>query len=160
MFDLNTNQPKPQYYALAAVIAQYRPASAATPPVSTPPSAATGTGGLVSLNKPVYCSQNNSGPGGPGGLVDGRYGDWAVWELASSSLPGWCAIAVGRGAARVLVSWVSDYTFDYISDQGLEPQDYTLAVSADSTNGADGTWRTIVTVQGNHARMREHLLPF
>jgi lysophospholipase L1-like esterase len=56
--------------------------------------------------------------------------------------------------------WNSDYTANYISASGLSPQDYSLAVSADSTDGADGTWRTVATVTGNHTRMREQLLPF
>jgi lysophospholipase L1-like esterase len=58
------------------------------------------------------------------------------------------------------MTWNSDYVFDYISDTGMEPQDYSISVSSDSTNGADGTWRTLVTVTDNHARIREHLLAF
>src|SRR5262249_39522811 len=74
--DLNTNHPTRQYYAWAALPPLSRPPSVPPPPVSAPPAAATSEGALVSLNKPAYCSQNNSGPGGPGVVVDGRYGDW------------------------------------------------------------------------------------
>jgi len=40
------------------------------------------------------------------------------------------------------------------------PQDYTLSVSANSTNGQDGDWRVVTSVTGNQARVREALVPF
>ncbi len=174
MFDLETLQPKPQYYAAAGVIEMLRPSSgtatAAVAPGVTSPISATaspnpggqnGTNGpLLSRGKPVNCSANNSGPQGADALVDGHYGNWAFWQLAASDLPGWCAIHIGAGPSRVLVEWVSDYNTDYVDDTGAGPQDYTLLVSGDSTNGSDGTWQSATVVAGNHARVREHLIPF
>ncbi len=38
------------------------------------------------------------------------------------------------------------------------PRDYELQVSADSTNGSDGTWQTVLTVTGNDRSQRTHKL--
>jgi len=109
----------------------------------------------------VYCAGNDAGAGGPEAIVNGHYGNWSFWRPSLSALPSWCAINVGAGPTRLLMTWDSDYTFDYISNQGgLGPQDYTISVSSNSTNGADGTWQTVVNVTNNLTRIREHLLPF
>ena len=167
MFDFETNQPKPQYYAMRNLIQLYRlsgtPVQAESAPVTalSPTTASvTHTGPLISRGKQIYCSGNDAGAGGLGASINGLYGDWLFWRPSFSALPSWCAIHVGAGPTRLLLTWDSDYTFDYISAKGLSPQDYSIAVSADSTNGANGTWRTVVTVTGNHTRVREHLLPF
>ncbi len=163
MFDLTTNQPKPQYYAIANVIKIYNPSPSSVHVVSAP-SAITASssthGALVSRGKPVYCAHNDAGAGGDTAIVSGHYGNWSFWRPSFAALPSWCAIKVGAGPTRLLMTWNSDYIFDYISNTGTTPQDYTVAVSADSTNGADGTWQTLATVTGNHARIREHLLTF
>ena len=164
MFNVETNQPKPQYYAMKNLIQLYRPSgtpnqavSTAVPPVAT---ALTHTGPLISRGKPVYCVGNDAGAGGLGALVNGHYGDWSFWRPSLAALPSWCAIHVGSGPTRLLLTWESDYSFDYIGAKGVGPQDYSIAVSADSTNGSDGTWKTVVRVTGNQTRVREHLLPF
>ena len=149
LLDVTSGQPKPQYTALRDLIRQYRPAAAVS-----------ANGALLSRGKPVVCSDNNTGAGGAEAIVSGRYGAWSFWQAGTSALPSWCAIRVGVGPSSVLLTWVSDYVFDYLSDTGLEPRDYTLSVSSNSTNGADGTWRTVATVTENTARGREHLLPF
>jgi lysophospholipase L1-like esterase len=164
MFNITTNQPKPQYYAIANVMKLYNPkatqSQTTTAPTTTVPSV-NQTGALLSRGKPVYCANNDAGIGGPGAIVNGHYGDWSFWRPSFSALPSWCAINVGAGATRLLMVWDSAYTFDYISNKnGLGPQDYTISVSANSTNGADGTWQTLVTVKGNLTRVREHLLAF
>ncbi len=164
MFNVTTNQPKPQYYAVKAVIQQYRTgqtttSAAQSTPTATPATAAA-TWPLISRDKPVYCSANNQGPGGPQAIVNGHYGNYSFWRTDLTALPSWCAIHVGAGPTQVLLTWDSDYIFDYISQNGMGPQDYTLSVSSNSTNGQDGTWKTLVSVVGNHTRIREHLLPF
>lgn len=163
MIDVTTNQPKPQYYAIANVIKAYNPAPTASLPASAPPTTGPSlskTGPLVSRGKPVYCTHNDAGAGGDNAIVSGHYGNWSFWRPSFAVLPSWCAIKVGTGPTRLLMTWSSDYVFDYISKTGTTPQDYTIAVSGNSTNGADGTWNTLVTVTGNHTRIREHLLPF
>lgn len=156
MFNIDTNQPKPQYFAIKTLIATYRTLSSSSSDLTT-----DGTSGpLISRGKPVFCSPNNDGPGGPQAIVDGHYGKWAFWHAAQSTLPSWCAIHLGTGPKRLLLIWASDYVFDYLNDYGSGPQNYTISVSSDSSNGADGTWQTVVTVVGNHTRAREHLLAF
>ncbi|MFI5272560.1 MAG: SGNH/GDSL hydrolase family protein, partial [Ktedonobacterales bacterium] len=156
MFDVASSQPKPQYYALAKLIQLYRPKALATAPAAP----VVATGELISRGAPVYCSANDTGPAGPGAIVDGHYGNWAFWNAKQDTLPSWCAVHLGSGPSRVLLVWEMDFATDYISNYGSMPCDYSVAVSGDSTNGADGTWQTIVSVQGNQTRVREHLLPF
>jgi lysophospholipase L1-like esterase len=64
----------------------------------------------------------------------------------------------------LLLVWNSSATSDYISPPagptyGL-PASYTIATSADSTDGSDGTWRQVVSVKGNTVRTRAHRFPF
>lgn len=163
MFDISNNQPKPQYYAIKDIIQQYHSTTTKNQTTQTPTpvfASSSNTGVLVSRGKPVYCSRNDAGAGGDSAIVNGRYGNWSFWRPSFSALPSWCAIHVGAGPQRLLLTWESDYVFDYMSQNGSGPQDYTIAVSADSTNGADGTWQTIATVTNNLTRVREHLLPF
>ncbi|MBX5458897.1 MAG: hypothetical protein IRZ31_18545 [Thermogemmatispora sp.] len=157
LFDVDTNAPRPQYYAMKNFIAQYYPSTTGG---SQPTPTQARASPLISAGKPVFCSANDDGPGGPAALVDGHYGNWAFWHGTQRSLPAWCAIHVGSGPSRLLLVWASDYVFDYLSDNGSAPRSYTLAVSANSTNGSDGSWKTLVTVSANRARNREHLLPF
>jgi lysophospholipase L1-like esterase len=160
LFDVHNNdQPKPQYYAIKAMIAQYRPSSGKS--AHTILSPVPGGGELVSRGRPVYCSTNNIGPGGVEAIVNGHYANQSFWRADLSSLPSWCAVHLNAGPTRLLLTWESDYYIsEYINDLGMSPQDYTISVSSDSTNGADGTWQTVVTVVGNHAHAREHLLKF
>jgi lysophospholipase L1-like esterase len=158
MFNIQNNQPKPQYFAIKALIQKYRPANVAIP--TTVPTIGGNPGPLISRGKPVFCSANDDGPGGAGAIVDGHYGNRAFWRAAQSTLPSWCAIHLGTGPDHLLLIWASDYVFDYTSNSGRSPQNYTISVSSDSTDGADGTWHTVVTVVGNHTRTREQLIPF
>ncbi|GAC1353803.1 MAG: hypothetical protein NVS4B12_04140 [Ktedonobacteraceae bacterium] len=163
MFDVTTNQPKPQYFALRDMIKQYNSSPINGHGVSTLTQESTSsanTSALVSRGKPVYCTNNDAGAGGPDAIVSGRYGAWSFWRPSSSVLPSSCAIHIGAGPTRLLMTWNSDYSFDYIDPKSLGPQDYTVAVSADSTNGTDGTWQTVVNVTDNHTRVREHLFSF
>jgi lysophospholipase L1-like esterase len=61
---------------------------------------------------------------------------------------------------EVALAWYSDYSYDYTDSTSLAPMNYTLAVSANSTNGSDGTWQTVTSILGNHARAREHRIEF
>ncbi len=163
MLDVSTLKPKPQYYAIAKLIAEYRPgghAPAATAIPATPRQSASTSSALLSVGKQAFCSANNGGPGGPDALVDGKHGNWAYWDARLSDLPSWCAIKVPQGPSRLLLVWEMDFTSDYITPQAATPRDYTISVSSNSSNGSDGTWRTVATVSGNETRVREHLIPF
>jgi lysophospholipase L1-like esterase len=158
MFNVDNNQAKPQYYALTSMIKQYKSASAAGASPTAPAKPASTP--LISQGATTTCSSNDSGPGEPAALTDGKFGDWGFWQLATNALPGWCALHFSVSASSVLLSWFSDYSFDYTDPTSLAPQDYIISVSADSTNGSDGTWHTVLTVLGNHARAREHMIGF
>ena len=54
----------------------------------------------------------------------------------------------------MLLSWTSSTTTTTASSFYGAPVDYRIETSADSTDGADGTWRTAVTVRGNPVRSR------
>jgi lysophospholipase L1-like esterase len=94
-------------------------------------------------------------------LVDGIYraGSWAG-GVPSEAAPAWAAIRIGPGPTRVLLSWTSSHNHDYRDLFYGAPVDYRIETSADSTDGANGTWRTAVTVRGNPVRSRAHAVDF
>lgn len=155
MFDVATGQPKPQFNALASLIRQYKPATAST---VGKPAAAGPT--LLSQAATATCTTNDTGPGEPMALLDGKFGNWGFWQLASGAMPGSCALHLKTKADSVILAWFSDYSFDLVDPTSMAPQDYDIAVSANSTNGTDGTWKMVAQVRGNHARAREHRIDF
>ncbi|HUZ00253.1 MAG TPA: GDSL-type esterase/lipase family protein [Thermomicrobiaceae bacterium] len=135
-----------------------------SPPVSAVPGTAEAAGPipaapLISRGRPVTAAP---GVDQPGGVADGHYCTYPAWR--ATSFPSWLAIDVGVGPSELLLSWNSGYTGDYTGDgshptYGI-PAAYTIQVSSDSTNGADGAWETVVDVHDNRERTREHLIPF
>jgi lysophospholipase L1-like esterase len=111
---------------------------------------------LVSRGRRVTASSP-----GARALVDGVYRD-RTWGggAPSEAAPAWAAIRVGPGPTRVLVSWTSSHNHDYRERFYGAPVDYRIETSADSTDGADGTWRTAVEVRGNPVRSRAHAVDF
>ncbi len=116
MFNVGTNQPKPQYYAMKQLIQFYRSSGSpnlatitSVPALSPTASSLASTGPLISRGKPVYCVGNDAGAGGLGAIVNGHYGAWSFWRPSFSDLPSWCAIHVGAGPTRLLLTWESDY---------------------------------------------------
>jgi lysophospholipase L1-like esterase len=109
-----------------------------------------------------------SSPAGNGAaVVDGAYhtGGWAAGS-PSADAPAWVAIELAPDAARtrLLVSWDDAGTYNYQDVPGTTvyglPAAYRIEVSADSSDGSDGTWETQVTVIDNSARTRAHALEF
>jgi len=72
--------------------------------------------------------------------------------------PAWVAVQVGVGPSHVLVRWTAPGT-DF-TDVALAPAEYRIESSADSSNGADGSWRLEVTVTHNAVRSRAHRFEF
>jgi len=103
-----------------------------------------------------------SSPGRGNVLVDGVYRTRASWAGGHPTVakPSWVAIEIGHGPSRLLVSWTSSGNHDYTDRKYGAPVDYRIETSADSTNGANGTWRTAVTVAGNPVRSRAHAIDF
>jgi acyl-CoA thioesterase-1 len=94
-------------------------------------------------------------------VVDGHYCGYPAWH--ATTFPTTIAIHVGTDVEQLLLSWNSAATTDYVvlgnaPTYGI-PADYTIAVSTDSTDGSNGTWREVVRVQGNTARTRAHRFP-
>ena len=103
-----------------------------------------------------------SSPGGGKVLVDGVYRTKASWAGGhpTPAKPSWAAIDLGACCSRILVSWTSSGNHDYTDRKYGAPADYRIETSADSTSGADGTWRTAVAVTGNPVRSRAHAIDF
>lgn len=113
----------------------------------------------ISVGKPLQASPASNASL----LVDGRFG--MAWNYAAGS---WAAVQVGAGPSKVLVTWndASGNWSDAIPSAGVcqagttFPSSYRILTSANSTNGADGTWDTLARVTGNVAAARAHVLEF
>jgi acyl-CoA thioesterase I len=106
-----------------------------------------------------------SEPAGGNLVVDGNYhsNGWYV-PAASAEAPAWVALQLSAGPTRLLLSWDDGGTYNYqdassVTVYGL-PGAYHIDVSADSTNGEDGTWDTVATVATNTVRTRAHSFEF
>lgn len=112
---------------------------------------------LVSRGKRV----ESSPPGGKV-VVDGLYRTSAAWAGGFPSIekPSWVAIRIGRGYTRLLLSWTSSGNHDYTDQFYGAPVDYRIETSPDSSDGADGRWRTVAAVAGNPVRTRAHAFDF
>jgi lysophospholipase L1-like esterase len=106
-----------------------------------------------------------SSAGGSTAVNDGRYhaGGWYL-QTVSADAPPWVALQLGAGPTRLLFSWDDGGTYNYQDAPGTTvyglPGAYRIEVSADSTNGADGTWDEVVNVTDNTLRTRAHAIDF
>jgi len=115
---------------------------------------------LISRNKAAYTS---------GGtvtyLTDNKYGSGAFSVKDGS----WIAINVGIGASKVFLSW-NDPNYAWAStpiapstcaNSGLAHlTDYNILTSSNSTNGADGDWKSAVSIKSNMVTARGHKCDF
>ncbi len=140
--------------ALGALLAPRRASCRLPPAVGATPPGALVPAPLVSRGCPVAASA-----GGAEVLVDGTYRTeaWAGGR-PTPERPAWVAVQLPPGLTRVLVAWTSSHNHDLFEQFYGAPADYRLETSADSTDGADGSWRTALTVTGNPARTRLHAL--
>ena len=128
----------------------------AGPPDAGPPDAGTADGGVlacvgvsspamahISPGKPAFASE-----GAASLLTDGAYRGANAWTFTpancSAATPCWAAVKVGAGPTRLLLDWSYQdgvgNAFDTKVAGGQTVTGYTILVSSDSTNGADGTW--------------------
>ncbi len=147
-----------------------RLASAPTPvpaPAPVPPPHASGVprpipNPLVSRNKPAFAhSLAEYAEAKP--INDGVFGTFDGAFRAgrpTPDKPAWVAIKVGGGYRRVLFVWSESGSPDYDNTTYGSPAAYSVQVSADSTNGADGSWRTVASVENNRYHSREHAFDF
>jgi acyl-CoA thioesterase I len=88
--------------------------------------------------------------------------DTTGWTGSTDS---WVALNVGGGYSRVLFDWVPmEYNewipyYDQTGNTG-SPSAYQILVSANSTNGSDGTWNVVADIQGSHYNGRMHSFAF
>lgn len=126
-----------------------------------PPALTVAPNPIVSRGAQVFASPAT----GVASIVDGKY-HTAGWIAGrpTEAAPAWVAIKIAAGPTRVLVSWDDSGTYDYKTPMNKavygQPGAYSIQVSADSTNGADGTWTTAVPSVTNAVRTRAHAVDF
>jgi acyl-CoA thioesterase-1 len=116
---------------------------------------------LISRGKPTFGSSPASGD--PKAATDGAYGTFGgSFRVGhpTAEKPAWVAIQVGKGYERVLLLWQESGSYNYRETTYGSPKSYRIEVSADSTNGEDGTWREVVAVPNNEYRARAHSFAF
>jgi hypothetical protein len=112
---------------------------------------------LISRNKPRFGSS-----GGSATIDAGRHTPGSCWSVPapSSEAPAWLALQVGVGPKRVLLSWAASRAAYYDDVRCGAPRVYRVESSADSSNGADGSWRVEVSVDDNQVGARAHGFEF
>ncbi|OGS23528.1 MAG: hypothetical protein A2297_05490 [Elusimicrobia bacterium RIFOXYB2_FULL_48_7] len=113
---------------------------------------------IISHGKTVYASADTANASK---VVDGIYSISDIWSPGPA--PAWIAVNIGASAGytRLYLAWNNTVNYDYgLASDFYGPSAYTLQTSADSTNGADGTWSTVATVTGNIYRTRENSFDF
>jgi lysophospholipase L1-like esterase len=112
---------------------------------------------LISVGKPVTGSAD---PRSLEAVVDGRYhGTTASVAAPTEEDPAFIAIEIGPGPERLLFIWTDPGWGAYNVLTG-GPTAYRIETSDDSSDGSDGTWETVVTVEENTVRSRGHTFPF
>ena len=94
-------------------------------------------------------------------VVDSAY---CTSNWSANDFPATLTLPVEPVRGDLLLVWNSSATSDYTPlpdapTYGV-PASYTISTSDNSTDGEDGTWRTVVKVDGNTARTRAHRFPF
>jgi acyl-CoA thioesterase I len=111
----------------------------------------------ISIGKPAFASMDTAHAKN---LVDGNLVN--VWTGAVNS---WVAVKVGSGYSKVLVHWIPYEYSNWIpyweaTDSTGAPGNYQIYVSANSTNGADGTWTMADSALESHYVSRMHTINF
>jgi lysophospholipase L1-like esterase len=104
---------------------------------------------LISRGQPTAASAGDAAS-----VVVGEYFGGATWDVVPGApAPAWIAIRVGAGPTRAMLSWVA-------YPGSVVPARYRIETSADSTDGADGSWSIAATISGNTAPARAHSFAF
>jgi len=117
---------------------------------------------LVSRGKPVkghslarFAKEN--------ALVDGQYRTYAgCWRAGTPTPnePAWAALNVGKSFKKLLLVWSDGGSYNFNETTYGAPADYRIEVSADSSDGENGSWKTVATVKDNHFHARGHSFAF
>lgn len=113
---------------------------------------------LISKFKPIFASFTGS----PAALVNGKFGETA-WRVSDSS---WIACKLTPGPSRILFTWnATNYMWSDVLGQpgtcaeGLAvPVIYQILISDNSSNGSDGTWTVVDSVNDNAVAARSHAI--
>ena len=130
------------------------------PPTATPTnSTAVAPLRLISRGVPVRVS---SGQDTAAYLVDGQWRTWEAWRpvTPTPAAPQWLALDLGAGPQTILLEWNAGNNTNYDETRYGGLGSYVVETSADSTDGADGSWLRVADVPTNTVRTRTHLLPF
>lgn len=139
-----TPQPLPDSPA-PSVSPEATPTPTASPdPMPIPP------GGPAPMRRVSVPGSAIASSGNAAAAVDG---DPATHWSPGGAHPQWLAVPLDRPTTGTLVA-VWDNTGYTFQNTGAAPRDYGLQVSADSTDGRDGTWYERKTVTGNPLRSR------
>ncbi|HEX3903195.1 MAG TPA: GDSL-type esterase/lipase family protein [Polyangia bacterium] len=129
--------------------------------------AVTHSNPLISVGAPAFASPNANAAAA---VTNGVYhnGGWNGGSPTADA-PSWIALQLTAGPTRVLFSWDDGGTYDYDYYTAITPRpqtvyglptEYHIDVSADSTDGSDGTWKTVVPTVENQVRTRAHSFDF
>ncbi|WP_437620684.1 GDSL-type esterase/lipase family protein [Sorangium sp. So ce1151] len=112
---------------------------------------------IISRGKPAFASAGTASV-----INDGKYRAAGAWNAGkpTAAAPAWVAIKVGDGYERLLLSWTASYNYNYTDVQYGAPGAYRVETSSDSTNGEDGTWKSVAEVTDNPVRTRAHSFDF
>jgi acyl-CoA thioesterase I len=78
----------------------------------------------------------------------------------SATAPAWLAIDIGVGPTRLLFAWSAAGSFNYEETDYGSPGSYRIETSADSSDGADGTWTSVAAEPNVATHAQMHSVPF
>ncbi len=154
-------------HVVATSVADSTKSDVATVTVVT---ASAGTMSHVSIGKPAFASAGTASL-----LTDGAYRSPNAWTFSPSKCstrrPCWAAVHVGAGPSTLLLDWSyqdGEGDFDTRVFGGETLTAYDVLVSANSTDGSNGTWSTAIdaltngpiTVTNNPFIQRSHPIKF
>ena len=113
---------------------------------------------LVSRNARATASE---GVLNPESATDGKYhdGGGVVFGLPTPDAPAWVAIELEGSYTRLLLTY-ADANYQNYTSLDYTPLSYRIETSSDSTNGEDGHFDEVVSVDDNPVRTREHAFDF
>lgn len=102
-----------------------------------------------------------STPPGAAVAFDDRPGNghWAA-KTPTAAQPSTAAVDLGVGPTKVVLAWHASGNTNYDETTYGGPGSYVVETSADSTDGAGGTWKAAVTVTANDVSTRAHAIDF
>ncbi|MCL2066255.1 MAG: GDSL-type esterase/lipase family protein [Treponema sp.] len=112
---------------------------------------------------PVVQTATDATGSNPNRLIDGLFRGPLYWG-PGRDLPKWAALRVDGDYSEIILYWTADNENHPLpapgNDQYGAPTAYFIEISADSTNGTDGNWTTVVNESNNLWTSRSHRISF